>query len=48
MLYNISISYPVNKHDIVFFFLLLLMIYKSDKTLYHITIFIFNFIYFVY
>ena len=37
MLYNITISYLVNEHDFVFYFLLLLMIYQSDKTLYHIT-----------
>ena len=37
MLYNISMTYPVNEHDFVFYFLLLLMIYQSDKTLYHIT-----------
>ena len=47
MLYNISIVYAVNEHDFVFYFLLLLMIYQNDKTFYHITIFIFIFIYFV-
>ena len=45
MLYNISIAYPVNENDFVFYFLLLPMFYQNDKTFYHITIFIFIFIY---
>ena len=45
MLNNITIAYTVNEHDFIFYFLLLLMIYLSDKTFYHITMFIFIFIY---
>ena len=50
MLYNIYRVYPVNEDNFVFYFLLLLMIYQSNKTLFNITIFILctNAIYLIY